>query len=188
LPPGEQAPPLTGAEKRVLWLIAKEAVTAALEDRASREATVEPRLSLPQPMVVSIYLDGKLRARTWRLKDSQPLYLEARDLTKEALTKPKVGQGDLSPEELARAEVSAAVLGEYVQVKDDTEVPPQSGVVIFNGFKEGLALPGDAPSGSAADLLTFACEQAGLRPKIWLLPEVTTIFAVKVDEIQEGGH
>jgi hypothetical protein len=188
LAPGQQAPPLTGPEKRVLWLIAKEAVTAALEDRASREATVEARLSLPQPMVVSIYLDGKLRARTWRLKDSQPLYLEARDLTHEALTRPKVGQGNLSPEDLARAEVSAAVFGEYTQVKDDTEVPPGSGVIVFSGFKDGLALPGDVSSSeSAADLLTYACEQAGLRPKVWLLPQVATIFAAKVEEIREGG-
>jgi hypothetical protein len=188
LPPGQQAPPLTGPEKRVLWLIAKEAVTAALEDRASREATVDARLSLPQPMVVSIYVDGKLRARTWRLKDSPPLYLEARDLTKEALTRPKIGEGNLSPEELARAEVSAAVLGEYTQVKDDTEVPSGSGVIVYSGFKEGLALPGDVSSSeSAADLLSYACEQAGLRPKIWLLPEVATIFAAKVEDIREGG-
>ncbi len=188
--PGQLVADLTGPEKQVLLLIAKEAVNATLDNRPSREATVDARLALPQPMVVSIYVDGQLRARAWRLKRPLPLYMEARDLTYEALATPKVSDLDLTPEELARAELSVAVLANYSQAMDETEVPPRSAVIIYNGFTEWLALPGDIPSESAADLLTYACQQAGLRPKIWLLPQ-TTIYSARVEEIREttpGGR
>lgn len=188
--PGQLVADLTGPEKQVLLLIAKEALNATLNSRPSREATVDGRLSLPQPMVVSIYVDGQLRGRAWRLKRPLPIYLAARDLTYEALATPKVSNLDFTPEELARAELSVAVLANYSQAMDETEVPPRSAVIVYSGFTEWLALPGDIPSESAADLLTYACEQAGLRPKIWLLPQ-TTIYSARVEEIREttpGGR
>ena len=168
----------------MLLLIAQEALTAALENRPSREARVEPRLRAAQPLVVSIYVDGHLRARAWRLKNPEPLFLAARDLVQMALAEPKISDPPLRPDELARAKVGLAVLGRYARAKDDTEVPPRSAVIIYNGFIEWLALPGDAPGDSAADLLSFACAQAGLRPQIWLLPS-TTIFHAPAEVIRE---
>jgi AMMECR1 domain-containing protein len=182
---GAAWPALKSPEKKVLLLIAREALAAALENRPSREARVAPRLMVAQPMVLSLYVDGQLRARSWRLKNPQPLYLAARDLVGPALTEPKVSDPQpLSREEIARAKIGLAVLGHYARAKDDTEVPPKSAVIIYNGFKEWLGLPGDVPGGSAADILSFACAQAGLRPQVWLLP-TTTIFHTPAEEIKE---
>lgn len=178
-------PALTGPQKKTLLLIAREVLDSVREGRPSREATVEPRLSQAQPMVVSIYVDGALRARAWRLRGAQPLYLEARDLTYQALAAPKVSEQPVRIDELSRAEVSLAVLSGYARVKDDGQISPRSAVIIYNGFIEWLALPGDVPSKEPADLLSYACEQAGLRPQVWLLPQ-TTIFTAQIEWAQEG--
>jgi len=177
-------PNLKSPEKKVLLLIAREALTAAMENRPSREAKVKPRLEVPQPVVISIYVDGQLRARSWRIKNLQPMYLAVRDLVSQALADPKVSDQLLSQEEMARAKIGLAVLGRYARANDDKEIPPKSAVIIYNGFKEWLALPGDVPGGSAADILSLACSQAGLRPQVWLLP-TTTIFHAKAEEARE---
>lgn len=188
MPEGDPNPPalplLTGPQKRTLLTIARESVAATLEGRSPREATVEPRLTEPQPMVVSLYVDGKLRGRSWRLRGYEPLYLGARDLTYEALTEPRVSDQPLSIDELSRAVISLAVLSNYLRAADDRDIPPRTAVIIYSGFTEWMAMPGDV-AGAAADLLSYACEQAGLRPNIWLLPQ-TTIFSAQVEAIREG--
>ncbi|MDR2945653.1 MAG: hypothetical protein LBV79_02765 [Candidatus Adiutrix sp.] len=177
-------PRLSGPQKSTLLLIAREAVDAALEGRASREATVDARLQMPQPLVISIYVDGKLRSRAWRLKPAQPLYIDARSVTEEAIDEPRDGGAPLGADELARAKIGLAVLSGYMRVADDRGVPPRSAVVVLSGFTEALGLPGDVKSNAAADLLTFACERAGLRPNIWLLPQ-TAVFYAQADGTQE---
>lgn len=178
-------PPLSGPQRKTLLLIAREAVEAALETRSSREATVDGRLRAPQPLVVSIYVDGELRARSWRLKPYQPLYLDARDVTYEAINRPRDKDSPLTPAELVRAEISLAVLSGYSRAQDDREVPPRSAVIVLSGFTEALGLPGDVESDSAADLLSHACERAGLRPRVWLLPQAATIFYAQADGSRE---
>ena len=180
-----QLPALTGPQKRTLSLIAREAIDATIESRPSREAMVDPRLMVPQAMVVSIYIDGRLRARAWRLTELQPLYLAARDLTYLALSTPKVGSTKINQEELLRARVSLAVLSNFTLAKDETEIPPRTAVVIYSGFTEWLGLPGDVASGGAKDLLTYVCSQAGLRPMAWLLPR-TTIYSAEVEGTTES--
>lgn len=177
-------PPLSGAQRTVLLQIAREAVDATLENRESRVATVDARLAEPQPMVVTVYVDGKLRGRAWALKSGTPLFENARDITYRAIDKPMTGGEMLSLEELARAEVAVAVLGKYTKARDDRDIPPHSGVIIYNGFTEWLALPGDVESEAAADLLRYACEQAGLRPNVWLLPQTSILWA-PVEEVRE---
>ncbi len=184
--PGAAAHPLTGPQKRTLLLIAREAVEAAREGRLSREPTVEPRLTLAQPLVVSLYLDGRLRARAWRLKNIRPLYLEARELTYMALASPKVGEHPLRPDELARVEVGLAFLSGYAQARSEADVPPRSAVIIYHRFTEWLALPGDIKSDRVDDLLAYACQQAGLWPGVWLLPQ-TTIYSAQVEQIRENS-
>ena len=177
-------PGMKSQEKKVLLLIAREALNAALENRQSREAKVDQRLRAAQPMVLSLYVDGQLRARAWSLKNPQPIYMAARDMVQMALAEPKVSDKPLSADEMSRAKIGLAVLGHYTQAKDDTEIPPRSAVIIYNGFTEWLGLPGDVPGGSVADVLSYACGQAGLRPQVWLLPS-TTIFYAPAEEIKE---
>lgn len=178
-------PALTGPQKRTLSLIAREAVDATIEGRPSREATVDPRLMLAQPMVVSIFVDGELRARAWRLTELRPIYLQARDLTYLALSTPKVTKRPVKQEELQKARVSVAVLSDFTLAKDESEVPPGAAVVIYHGFTEWLGLPGDIASDKAKDLLAHICQQAGLRPMVWLLPQ-TTIYSAQVEGTTES--
>lgn len=173
-------PALTGPQKRTLMLIAREALTATLENRPSREATVEPRLMQPQPMVVSIYVDGRLRARAWRLTELTPIYLAARDLTYLALSTPRVSKNPLTLEELHRAQISLAVLSNYTLVTRENEIPNRSAIVLYHGFTEWLTLPDDLPSDDPVQRLEYTCVQAGLRPKVWLLPQ-TTIYTADVE-------
>lgn len=182
---GGPYPALTAHQKKTLILISREVIDAVMAGRQSREATVEPRLTRAQPMVISIYVDKVLRARAWRLRGAQPLYLEARDLTYQALAAPKVSDQALRIEELSRAEVSLAVLSRYTRVRDERQIMPRAAVIIYNGFVEWMALPGDIASDQPADLLTYACEQAGLRPQVWLLPQ-TSIFTAIVEGAREG--
>jgi len=185
-PAGNAAPELKGPEKKVLMLIAREALNAVIESRPSREAHVDERLREAHPLVLSLYVDGKLRARAWSLKNLQPIFEAARDLVQMALNDPKVNEERLTPEELARAKIGLAVLGRYTRAKDETEVPPRAAVIIYHGFIEWLALPGDVPGGSPADILSYACGQAGLRPQVWILPDGrTTIFQAPAQEIKE---
>ncbi len=179
-------PELTGLQRRTLLLIARESIDSRLEGRLPREATVEARLTIPQALVASIWVDNKLRARAWRLLNPGPLYLEARDLVLEAINAPKVTLDPITLDELSCAKVSLAVLSDYKQAEDDKEVPPGSAVIIYSGFTEWLALPGDIESNKAADLLSYACQQAGLRPNIWLLPQKTVIYSAKVEGAREG--
>lgn len=177
-------PRLSGPQKRTLLLIAREAIDASLEGRSSREATVEPRLTVAQPLVVSIYVDDKLRGRAWSLKGESSLHFMARDLTYEAISSPRVSRFPLAVDELARARVSIAVLSGYTRANDDSDVPSGSAVIIYNGFTEWMALPDDIESTKAADLLDYACEQAGLRPHVWLLPQ-TVIYSAGVEQSSE---
>lgn len=183
LPP--KLPALTGPQKRTLGLIAREAVDAAIERRPSREATVDPRLAVPQALVISLFVDGQLRARAWRLTELQPLYLAARDLTNLALSTPKVSPRPILFDELPKVQISLAVLSEFTPAKNETEIPPGTAVVIYHGFTEWLGLPGDLPSPTTADLLSHICQQAGLRPKAWLLPQ-TTIYSAQIEGTTES--
>ncbi|MDL2259432.1 AMMECR1 domain-containing protein [Deltaproteobacteria bacterium OttesenSCG-928-K17] len=173
-------PALSGTQKKTLMLIAGEALTATIENRPSREATVELRLMQPQPMVVSIYVDDELRARAWRLTELQPIYLQARDLTYLALSTPRVSKKPISQEELHRARISLAVLSNYTLITNEKDIPPRSAVIIYNGFTEWLTLPDDLLSTDPVERLEFTCRQAGLRPQVWLLPQ-TTIYAAEVE-------
>lgn len=177
-------PLLSGPQRKTLLLIAREAVDATLENRSSREATVDARLRVTQPLVISIYVDGELRARSWRLKPYQPLYLDARDVTYEAINRPRDKDSPLTTAELARAEIGLTVLSGYTRALDDRDVPPHSAVIVLSGFTEALGLPEDVESNGIADLLSHACERAGLRPRIWLLPQ-TAIFYAQVDGTRE---
>jgi hypothetical protein len=71
----------------------------------------------------------------------------------------------------------------FRQIKDETELVEGEGVVVLNGFKEGVGVPSDLPPGSkATDLLSFASEVGGLRPAGWMIPESSLLAALVDDE------
>ena len=170
-------PPLTNTEERDLNLIAQEAILSKLEGRPARQPQVGPRLMMAQGLVVSIYIENKLVGRTWRLREPLPLAQGALALTQTALDDPKEPFSALSLDDLEQAVAVATPLDHYQRVADDRQVPPRSAVIVYKGFTEAVGLPGDVPSAEASDLLSFACEMAGLRPGTWMLPDAAIFTA-----------
>jgi hypothetical protein len=175
---------LTGPEKKQLLAIAREPLSAALEGRPVLTPNVGQRLMVRKPVVVSLFLDGKLIARSWEIKEYGPLATQIMGLSSLFLSSPQFGRIP-EPEELSRGKIHLAILGRFNQVPDDKAVGEGEGVVILNGFKEGVATPMDIPpGGSIQDMLRIASEIAGLRPNAWLLPE-TSILTSPADEALE---
>jgi hypothetical protein len=176
-------PRLSGPEKRQLSAIAREPIAAVLEDRAPRQPTVGQRLLAQQPVCVSMYLDGKLVARSWELEMPGPLSVQVSALAASLLTGPGYGAApDLT--DLARVKIGVSVFYRpFRQIKDDSELEEGHGVVVLNGFRVGVAVPLDvAPGSKPADLLSFASGVGGMRPGGWLLPESSLLSAVVDDE------
>jgi hypothetical protein len=173
---------LSGPEKRQLAAIAREPIAAAIEMRPMREPQVSQRLMAAQPVAVSIYLDGKLLARSWELARPGPLAAQTSSLAASLLTSPNYGKPpDASA--LPNVKVGVSVFYRFRQIKDDTELEEGEGAVVMSGFREGVAVPADLPPGhKPGDLLSLASEVGGMRPGAWLLPEAAILAAQADDE------
>jgi hypothetical protein len=176
-----QIPPLT---RRDLLALAREPLTAALTNREPRVPKPNPALATALPMVVSLYLNGQLAARAWVLENPGPLGETATRLGAQILVDPQLGR-ILSPEELARATFGVAILRDLKPARDDRDLGPNQAAIVFNGLKQAVGLPSDAPPPKKArDLLSLTCQLAGLRPGAWLTSQ-TTIITGQVAETLE---
>jgi hypothetical protein len=130
-----------------------------------------------------MYLDGKLLARSWELARPGPLAGQAMLLSASMLDSPNYGNAP-DPAVLSRVKVGVGVFYRFKEIKDETGLGDGEGVVVMNGFKEGVALPNDLPQGyKPQELLSFASQTGGMRPGAWLLPEATLLCAVVDEEI-----
>ncbi|MDR2349231.1 MAG: hypothetical protein LBF41_01225 [Deltaproteobacteria bacterium] len=174
----------TNPEKLELLSVAREAMTASFEGRTPRPAPANPKYSISRPVAVSIFLDGKLVARTWEIERPGPLATEIPALVSRALSDPKQGR-PVTDEEIARAKLGVGVFGRFEQIENEKAVKEGDGVAVLVGFKEGVALPGDLPAGSKAfDLLSLAAVAGGMREGGWLLPDAS-LFRAEADEARE---
>ncbi|MDR1314438.1 MAG: hypothetical protein LBQ12_12310 [Deltaproteobacteria bacterium] len=175
---------LTGLEKQQLLSIAAEPVAALREGREPRVPQVTGTLAASLPLVVSLYLDGKLVARHWEIQRPGPLASSAMILSAQALAQPRWGKAPL-PTDAPRLKCGILVMHGFVEIKDDSELPDGYGAVVMNGFKEGVAGPMDVdPGAKPSAVLSFASEIAGMRPGGWLVPE-SALFASPADEARE---
>jgi hypothetical protein len=134
-----------------------------------------------QAVAVSLYLDGRLLARSWELARPGPLAAQAMLLGASLLQSPDYGTPP-GPDDLARVTVGVSVFYRFREIKDEGDLSGGDGVVVINGFKEGVAVPGDVDSpGDPTAILSFASEVAGMRPGAWMLPG-TSLLAAQVDE------
>jgi hypothetical protein len=175
---------LTGLEKQHLLAIAAEPVAALREGRPPRAPQVSGALTRSLPLAVSLYLDGRLISRHWEIRQPGPLSQSAMLLAAQALSNPRWGVAP-TPADAPRLKAGITVLHGFFEIKDDNSLPEGHGVVVMNGFKEGLAGPMDVAEGAGpSELLAFASQIAGMRPGGWLVPE-TVIFASPADEARE---
>jgi AMMECR1 domain-containing protein len=131
-----------------------------------------------------MYLDGKLIARAWELARPGALTSQVSSLSASLLFSPKYGAPP-APEDLDKVKMGVTVFYRFHEIKDETELNEGEGVVVMNGFKEGVGVPGDIEEGGkATELLGFASVVGGMREGAWLLPE-STILAATVDDERE---
>jgi hypothetical protein len=179
---------LSARELNYLLAVAKEPLAALREDRAVREPKENrafTALNQALPMAVTIWLDGEILARAWEIRQPQALIQGAMALGGKVLENPDQGRPP-SPEQWPRVKVAVAVLRDLAEAADDQQVGPGQAVVVLEGFSLGIALPQDLPPGHKAfDLLSKACEMAGLRPQAWLVPGKCSILAANADEMAE---
>ncbi|MDR1167161.1 MAG: hypothetical protein LBO66_15075 [Deltaproteobacteria bacterium] len=175
---------LTGPEKAQLLAIAREPLDASLEGRPIRDPTVGDRLLAVHPLLVSLYLEGKLVARCFELQRPGPLAIQAMSLAARLLESPQYGAAP-DPAVLPGAKIAVAILGRFKEIESDLDLREGEGVVVLSGFKEGVAVWGDlAPGQGAKDLLSLASVVAGMRPGGWLTPSATLLSA-PADEARE---
>jgi AMMECR1 domain-containing protein len=136
-------------------------------------------------MAVTLWLDGQILARAFEIRQPQPIVDGILALAQKVLAEPDEGRVP-TMEEWPRVKVGVAVLHGLLEAQSDQEVGAGQAVVVLEGFTIGVGLPKDMPSRyQSSDLLSKACQMAGLRPNAWLLPEKVTIFAALVDEMVE---
>jgi hypothetical protein len=182
--PQPRAGRLNGLEKQQLLAIAREPLSAIAEGREPRTPQASGTLTASLPLAVSLYLDGKLIARSWEIQRPGPLAESAMALAARALSSPKWGAPPATVD-VPRVKAGITVLHGFVEIKDDKELPGGYGAVVMNGFKEGVAGPMDVmPGAPGSAILAFASEMAGMRPGGWLVPE-TALFASPADEARE---
>ncbi|MDR1309611.1 MAG: hypothetical protein LBL95_06915 [Deltaproteobacteria bacterium] len=179
---------LSARELNYLLMVAREPLAALQEGRPVREPKQNrafTALSQALPMVVTLRLDGEILARAWEIRQPLALIQGAMALAGKALESPDQGRPP-TPEEWPGLKVAVAVLHSLSEAADDREVGPGQAVVVLEGFRIGVGLPRDLPQGYRNfDLLSKACEMAGLRPQAWLLPGRCSILASDVDEMVE---
>jgi hypothetical protein len=136
-------------------------------------------------MVVSLYLNGQLAARTWRLEGLGQLRPMASELGAEILVDPKIGRL-LTEAERPQATISVAILRNLQPAKDDRDIGPHQAAIVFYGMRQSVGLPSDAPPPlKAKDLLGLTCQLVGLRPGAWMTGQGTILTAQAAEAFEK---
>jgi hypothetical protein len=174
-------------ELNYLLLLAREPLQAAVEGReirAPRENTGFPALDQSHPLVVTLWLDGKILARAFEIREPPALSAGAMVLGARVLDTPDAGRPPTA-EELPRVRAAVAVLRELEEVGGDGDIGPGRAAVVLNGFTIAVGLPKDMPAGyRSAELLAGTCELFGLRPSAWL-SDKSSLISAQVSEFQD---
>ena len=143
---GSQPEPfsLTEAEQETLFAIAREAITARLEQRkpAAVAATkLTPRLREPLGAFVTITIDGDLRGCIGRFTSPDPLWeVVGTMVTEAAFSDPRFPA--LTKQEYPSIHIEISVLGPMNKVQSAKEIRiGQHGIYLKNGYRSGTLLP-----------------------------------------------
>ncbi len=169
---------LNSEEKRFLLKLARDTIKARLEDRPLPDPEpISETLKVQTGAFVTLSKNRQLRGCIGYVVGIKPLYEAIKDLAvSAAFNDPRFPP--LSSEEFPQIEIEISVLTPLTPVKDISEIEVgRDGLMIKNGFYEGLLLPQVATEygWDRETFLNETCLKAGLHPYAWKEPE-TEIF------------
>lgn len=175
-------PPLTcsPAEQELLTRLAREAIQAAVEARATPEVspdTLSPTLLVPAASFVTLRLLGKLRGCVGNLVAREPVYLSAmHNAAGAALRDTRFDPVTL--DEVARVGIHISLLSPLIPVQFDSIdqlldylQPGRDGVVLKQGGQTATYLPQVWEQLATEEaFLDSLSRKAGLAPDAWRQP------------------
>lgn len=181
----DQAPSLTGEQKKRLLLIARQTIEEyVLWGKTKEFQETDPRLLEQEGAFVTIHKRGQLRGCIGNIIGQGPLYQTVRDMAiASATSDPRFRP--VSKDELPEIDIEISVLSIPRQAHNVEDIiMGRHGVIVQRGFHRGLFLPqvADETGWSREEFLSQLCSQkAGLSPDAWKDPKTRLdIFTAQV--------
>lgn len=182
--------PLSLAEQRLLFQIARDSIAAGLERRALQvPQELPPALREPKGVFVTLHRHGRLRGCIGYLEAVKPLGQAVAEMAQAAaFHDPRFPP--LSAAELPEVELEISILTPMRRIEDVQEIEVgRHGLYIERGLCRGLLLPQVATE-YGWDRTTFleqTCLKACLPPSAWKDPE-TRIYVFEAEILSETPH
>ena len=174
---------LTKDEKKILHLIAKEAIESELEGRESSEITIVGKvLKEKRGAFVSLHKHGELRGCIGSIKAVEPLFQTVQSMAKAAAFE-DFRFSPIKKEEFSDLDIEISVLTPLKKISDPKEIEVgKHGIYIKKGSSSGLLLPQVAIeySWNRKTFLEHTCLKAGLQKDAWKEGE-TEIYIFSAD-------
>lgn len=161
---------LSGSDKQQLLLIAREAITAYIQDGTTVETPVDCKtLQGKRGCFVCIKIDGVLRGCIGNFTSDKPLFQVVREMAISAATRdPRFYP--MKREDLERFTLEISVLSPLVKIDTPEEIQVGThGIYLEKNFCRGVLLPQVAveQSWDRDTFLSQTCIKAGLRADDW---------------------
>ena len=171
----------SSAERLLLLSIARQAITAKLEDQKISLDPPSPHLAEPRGAFTTLYLRGALRGCVGYVFPVEPLYRSVAE-TACAAAFDDSRFPPLSPEEAPELEIHLSVLSLLQPIEASAIEVGRHGLLISHHRHRGLLLP-QVPIEHAWDRETFlaqTCMKAGLHPDAWQKGATIEAFTAEV--------
>jgi len=159
-------------EKQLLLEVARRALTAAAERRASLDILPEePNLGERTGAFVTLHLLGRIRGCVGQIDSDEPLIRVVAHSAKAAgLEDPRFDP--VRPDELAEIEIELSVLSALVEIAPDRIEAGKHGLMVSRGWQRGVLLPQVATQfrWEAYRFLEETCVKAGFARDAWKEP------------------
>lgn len=186
---GTEAMPLSAADQRLLFQIARDSIVSCLQRQAAQlPEDLPPAFQEPRGVFVTLHRRGRLRGCIGYLEAVKPLARAVQEMAlAAAFQDPRFPP--VTAEELAELELEISLLTPMRQVTRVEEIEVgKHGLFIERGPSRGLLLPQVATE-CRWDRTTFleqTCYKAGLPPNAW--KELGTRISVFSAEIFKEPH
>lgn len=178
----ELATPFDFAQRRALFAIAREAISAQLEGRRLKlNAPSQPRLAEPRGVFVTLHLGGELRGCVGFVVAILPLY--------RTVAEAAVGAAfhdfrfpPLTTPEFRELTLELSVLSPVERIRPEQVVVGRHGLLVSQGSRRGLLLPqvAEEHGWDAPTFLARTCMKAGLPPDAWLNGAAVEAFTAEI--------
>jgi AmmeMemoRadiSam system protein A len=174
---------LTDTEKNALLKIAKDAITAEINNQEMPELEIDSEnLRLKRGAFVTLKKRGNLRGCIGYIKAYKPLWETVQEMAIAAAFRDPRFES-LKPDEVQQLTFEISVLSPLKRIKDIKEIEVgKHGLYIVHGYNSGLLLPQVAVEyeWDRDTFLKETCHKAGLPPTAWMDKE-TEIYIFSAD-------